>query len=76
MGSNENTRQKSSTEKSKSRKEAEKGTRDALTASYKSEAAVAALPEGNCAMPEGAGQNSEFQPGHRFWPSGVTVLLF
>lgn len=55
--SNGNTRHKTATEKSKSRKEAEKGTRDALTASHRREAAVTALPEGNHALPEGAGQH-------------------
>lgn len=72
MESNGNTRHKSSTEISKSRKEAEKGTRDALTASHRREPAVAALPEGNGTLPEGA----EFQPGHSFQPSGGTVLLY
>lgn len=55
--SNRNTRHKTSTGKSKSRKEAEKGRRDALTALHRREAAVAALPEGNHALPEGAGQH-------------------
>lgn len=61
MESNGNTRHKSSVEKSKSRKQAEKGTTDVLTASYRKEAAVAALPEGNPALPEGARQHSELK---------------
>lgn len=76
LESNGNTRHKSSTEISKSRKEAEKGTRDVLTAPHRREPAVAALPEGNGTLPEGAGQHSEFQPGHSFQPSGGTVLLY